>query len=142
MYVRFPFRVAAVASLWLAPLGFAQGPGATETLPPPSTALGPVATAAAVTIDPMPVNGPGGGFALNAPAMPPYAWPTYAPYNNYSRNAYPEQYPYAAFPYIGPFYPFPKVPLGYRAIRLEWEDGHWWYGRVATKKDYWSVRYW
>ena len=49
---------------------------------------------------------------------------------------------WAAFPYIGPFYPFPKVPLGYRAVKLEWEDGHWWYGRTQTKKDYWLVRYW
>src|SRR5207245_2788924 len=27
---------------------------------------------------------------LNPPKMPPYAWPTYAPYNNYSRVAYPQ----------------------------------------------------
>ena len=74
--------------------------------------------------------------------MPPYAWPAYAPYNNYSRVAYPNEYPQAAFPYIGPMYPFPKVTLGHRAIKLEWEDGHWWYGRTATKRDYWMVRYW
>ena len=74
--------------------------------------------------------------------MPPYAWPTYAPYNNYSRVAYPNAYPYAAFPYIGPMYPFPKVPLGYRAIS--------WNGKTATggtagprpSEDYWMVRYW
>ena len=81
-------------------------------------------------------------YDLNPPRMPPYAWPTYAPYNNYSRVAYPNEYPYSAFPYIGPMYPFPKVPLGYRAIKLEWENGHWWYGRTATKRDYWMVRYW
>jgi hypothetical protein len=93
-------------------------------------------------IDPMPIGGPGAGATLAPPAMPPYAWPTYAPYNNYSRVAYPEQYPQAAFPFIGPFYPFPKVPLGYRAIKLEWEDGHWFYGRTAVKHDWWTVRYW
>jgi hypothetical protein len=95
-------------------------------------------------VDPAPLNGPGmaAKVDLNPPTMPPYAWPTYAPYNNYSRVAYPEEYPHAAFPFIGPFYPFPKVPLGYRAIKLEWEDGHWWYGRTATRRDYWTVRYW
>ncbi len=153
MKVRLPFRIAAVAGLWLASLGFAQEPSslpvrqvrgqAPETLGPP-TGLAPAPVAAAGAIDPMPLNGPGpgAGLALNPPTMPPYAWPTYAPYNNYSRVAYPQEYPYAAFPYIGPMYPFPKVPLGFRAIKLEWEDGHWWYGRTATKRDYWSVRYW
>ena len=63
------------------------------------------------------------------PRLPPYAWPTYAPYNNYSRVAYPTAYPYNAFPFIGPYYPFPKVPLGWRKVQLEWEDGHWCYGR-------------
>jgi hypothetical protein len=150
--VRLPFRIAAVAGLWLSSLGFAQEPSslpvrqvraqAPETLAPP-TGLATAPVAAAGAIDPMPLNGPGGGgVAMNPPTMPPYAWPTYAPHNNYSRVAYPNEYPYAAFPYIGPMYPFPKVPLGFRAIKLEWEDGHWWYGRTATKRDYWMVRYW
>jgi hypothetical protein len=136
------FRLAAVAGLWLAPFALAQVPGE-SMLPPPQGGPVPMMGAGGPAVDPMPLNGGGGGgYALNPPTMPPYAWPTYAPYNNYSRVAYPNEYPYAAFPYIGPMYPFPKVPLGYRAIRLEWEDGHWWYGRVATHKDYWKVRYW
>jgi len=80
-------------------------------------------------------------YGMNAPKLPPYAWPTYAPHNNYSRVAYPEKYPYNAWPYIGPFYPFPKVPLGWRKVTLEWEDGHWFYGRIASPHDYWRVRY-
>lgn len=93
--------------------------------------------------DPMPI-GPStmGGFDAAPPRLPPYAWPTYAPHNNYSRVGYPTEYPPEAFPFMGPFYPFPKVPLGYRAIKLEWEDGHWWYGRNATKRDWWKIRYW
>src|SRR5205823_2990513 len=89
--------------------------------------------------DPAPIGMPatGGLYDSQPPRMPPYAWPTYAPYNNYSRVGYPTEYPQDAFPFIGPFYPFPKVPLGYRAIKLEWEDGHWYYGRTATKRDYW-----
>ncbi len=78
----------------------------------------------------------------NPPRMPPYAWPTYAPYNNYSRVAYPKLYPYNAWPYIGPMYPFPKVPLGWRSVSLTWEDGYWYYGRNATGHDWWRVRFW
>ena len=81
-------------------------------------------------------------YDLNPPQMPPYAWPTYAPYNNYSRVAYPEAYPYNAWPFIGPVYPFPKIPLGWRSVKLEWEDGHWWFRQTATGYDWWHIRYW
>jgi hypothetical protein len=81
-------------------------------------------------------------YDLNPPRMPPYAWPTYAPYNNYSRVAYPEAYPYNAWPFIGPCYPFPKVPLGWRSVKLQWEDGHWWFRQTATGHDWWHLRYW
>lgn len=92
-----------------------------------------------LSIMPMPVM-PNPSY--NPPPMPPYAWPTYAPYNNLSRVAYPELYPYEAWPFIGPMYPFPKVPPGWRAVTLRWQDGHWWYGRKATGHDWWRVRYW
>jgi hypothetical protein len=84
---------------------------------------------------------PPSAYDLNPPKMPPYAWPSYAPYNNYSRVAYPTVYPYEAFPYIGPVYPFPKVPLGWRKVKLEWEDGHWFISNVASQHDYWRLRY-
>jgi hypothetical protein len=51
-------------------------------------------------------------------------------------------YPYEAWPFIGPFYPFPRVPLGWRSVTLTWQDGHWWYGKNATGHDWWRVRYW
>jgi hypothetical protein len=110
-------------------------PGQPGMLPPPVG--NPI-------VDPIPVGQPGGAMMndLNPPKMPPYAWPTYAPYNNYSRVAYPSHYPYNAWPFIGPFYPFPKVPLGWRSVTLEWQDGHWYMGRNGTKHDYWRVRYW
>ena len=148
MTARFPFSLAAAASLCVASISFAQGPGGLEMLTPPNGVVAPPrgmvgpGPGALGAVDPMPLNGPGVAMALNPPTMPPYAWPTYAPYNNYSRVAYPNDYPYSAFPYIGPMYPVPKVPLGYRAIRLEWEDGHWWYGRISCKNDLWKVRYW
>lgn len=81
-------------------------------------------------------------YDLNPPRMPPYAWPTYAPYNNFSRVAYPTAYPYNAWPFIGPVYPFPKIPLGWRSVKLEWQDGHWWFSKLATKYDWWRLRYW
>jgi hypothetical protein len=90
---------------------------------------------------PSAMGGPAAG-SIPPPPLPPYAWPTYAPYNNFSRVAYPSLYPYQAFPFIGPMYPFPKVPLGWRSVQLRWMDGHWWYGRNATGHDWWRVRYW
>ncbi len=77
----------------------------------------------------------------NPPRMPPYAWPTYAPYNNYSRVATPLAYPYNSFPFIGPVYPFPKVPLGWRSVKLEWDDGYWWFSKTASRWDWWKLRY-
>jgi hypothetical protein len=95
-------------------------------------------------VEPMPLNGGGGmmPYDVAAPRMPPYAWPTYAPYNNYSRVAVPQLYPYKSWPFIGPCYPFPKIPLGWRKVSLEWRDGHWWYGQVGNSHDWWRLRYW
>lgn len=116
----------------------AQGPLAPQMIAavPPSAGV-PV-------VEPTPLGGAGvamGGAELQAPPLPPYAWPTYAPHNNLSRVAYPQAYPYNAFPFIGPFYPFPKVPPGWRKVVLEWEDGHWWLGRLQSPHDYWRVRF-
>lgn len=60
------------------------------------------------------------------PNMPNYAWPGYAAYPNYAALTYPQQYSPTAWPYIGPFYPYPQVPLGWRKVSLEWDDG-WWF---------------
>jgi hypothetical protein len=94
--------------------------------------------------EPMPVwqAPPPNPYDLNPPKMPPYAWPTYAPYNNYSRVAYPTNYPYNAWPYVGPIYPFPKIPPGWRKVSLEWQDGYWWYAPHANSHDWWVLRYW
>lgn len=59
------------------------------------------------------------------PNMPNYAWPSYAAYPNYAALSYPKQYSPTAWPYIGPFYPYPQVPLGWRSVKLEWHDGWW-----------------
>jgi hypothetical protein len=113
-----------------------------ETLPTPQNVPGPQGPNFVVEPAPVfqaPLPGP---YDLNPPKMPPYAWPTYAPYNNYSRVAYPELYPHSSWPFIGPLYPFPKVPLGWRSVKLEWQDGHWWLSRYATPHDWWLLKYW
>ena len=107
--------------------------------PVPPTPLAPVM---GPVVEPAPVGLPGQiSPDMQAPPLPPYAWPTYAPYNNASRIAYPQAYPYNAFPFIGPYYPFPKVPLGWRKVTLEWEDGHWYLGRNSAPHDYWRVKF-
>ena len=78
---------------------------------------------------PMAAPGVGGGAApmrCDQPSMPGYAWPSYAAYPNYAAVTYPKQYSPTAWPYIGPFYPYPQVPLGWRKVTLEWDDG-WWF---------------
>ncbi|MFH1922361.1 MAG: BON domain-containing protein [Planctomycetota bacterium] len=70
----------------------------------------------------------GGGVApaqYDQPYMPNYTWPSYAAYPNYAALTYPKQYSPTAWPYIGPFYPYPQVPLGWRKVSLEWHDGWW-----------------
>src|SRR5262249_39783468 len=118
------------------PYGMVSQASADQTLPPP------LAPAPLYPTPPAPTPRRPPPHAPPPPRLPPYAWPTYAPYNNFSRVGYPLNYPSNAFPFIGPFYPFPKVPLGWRSVTLEWQDGHWWMGRNATKYDYWRVRYW
>ncbi len=109
----------------------------------PGVVPGPVPYQQGGFQDPTPIGpgGPGANIATQPPPMPPYAWPTFAPYNNYSRIAYPLYYPYDAWPYIGPQYPFPKVPLGWRSVNLTWQDGHWYFHRTATGHDWWRIRY-
>ena len=78
----------------------------------------------------------GGHMMYNQPNVPEYAWPTYAQYDNYAAVTYPGQYDASAFPYIGPFYPYPQVPLNWRQSTLEWKDGTW-NLRFSTKTDKW-----
>lgn len=59
------------------------------------------------------------------PTLPGYAWPAYAAYPNYAALQYPKQYSPAAWPYVGPFYPYPQVPLGWRKVTMEWNKGWW-----------------
>jgi hypothetical protein len=71
-------------------------------------------------------GGMGGAVNYDQAQMPGYAWPSYASSPNYAALSYPKQYSPSAWPYIGPFYPYPQVPLGWRKVALEWDDG-WWF---------------
>jgi len=80
---------------------------------------------------PLPMGGTGVGMPpipgrADGPNMPNYAWPSYAASPNVAAVQYPTQYSPTAWPYIGPFYPYPQVPLGWRRVSLEWDDGWWW----------------
>lgn len=71
---------------------------------------------------------PGAGASqavYNSPNMPDHSWPSYAQYPNSAAVTYPTQYSASAWPYIGPFYPYPQVPLGWRDATLRWDDGQW-----------------
>lgn len=74
----------------------------------------------------MPPSGVGASpVSYNNPHLPSHAWPAYAQYPNSAAVTYPTQYSASAWPYIGPFYPYPQVPLGWREASLEWDDGYW-----------------
>lgn len=85
--------------------------------------------------DPSQMMGPPPGYGMpaanashmmyNNPHLPDHAWPSYASYPNSAQVTYPKEYSASAWPYIGPFYPYPQVPLGWRQAQLEWDDGHW-----------------
>ena len=96
--------------------GLAMGPAA-----------GPAATAPAYD-GPLPEGAAGmtGPAQAYQSGQPNYAWPSYAPPGNFSAVGYPTAYPWQAFPNIGPFYPYPEVPLDWRAVTLRWDDGIWW----------------
>jgi len=70
-------------------------------------------------------GGTAGAPRYDQPNMPCHAWPSYAAYPNYAAVTYPRQYSPSAWPFIGPFYPYPQVPLGWRKVTLEWDDGWW-----------------
>jgi hypothetical protein len=105
------------------------GPAVAEPVPPAPATI-PVAPSG-VPGGPVPMysTGVAGGPAptrYDQPCMPNYAWPSYAAYPNYAALTYPKQYSPTAWPYIGPFYPYPQVPLGWRKVTLQWDDG-WWF---------------
>jgi len=89
--------------------------------------MGPGGQMMAPGMHPMMAHGGHGGshMAYDQPNLPAHSWPTYAAYPNSAAVSYPTEYSASAWPYIGPFYPYPQVPLGWRQVQLEWDDGNW-----------------
>jgi hypothetical protein len=113
--------------------GIEPGPIGGQPMPSPEPARVAYAGAAPAQLAPVPQPAPGGAYPVsmgghavyNQPNLPETAWPTYAQHPNYAAVTYPSQYSASAWPYIGPFYPYPQVPLGWRKASLEWDDGYW-----------------
>jgi hypothetical protein len=109
----------------------AQQAAGYKQLPPAQLAAGAPAQPMPGYGRPLPAYQPGMGGQVaratyNQANMPNYAWPSYAASPNYAAISYPKQYSASAWPFIGPFYPYPQVPLGWRRVALEWDDG-WWF---------------
>ncbi|MGQ9576239.1 MAG: BON domain-containing protein [Thermoguttaceae bacterium] len=104
-------------------------PAPASNVPLPIAQTGVPMPLAGLAAQPAPSPGalPAGASAVryDQPNLPQYAWPGYAAYPNYAAVTYPKQYSPTAWPYIGPFYPYPQVPLGWRKVTLEWHDGWW-----------------
>lgn len=135
-------EIRSAATPAVAPVAYApQEPNSVATVPaqamPQAAQAMPQAGAYGAPMPmggPVPMGGQGGGMApmMDHPNMPGHAWPAYAAYPNYAGVTYPGQYSAAAWPYIGPFYPYPQVPLGWRKVQLEWKNG-WWYLDFKTR---------
>ncbi|MBI3862181.1 MAG: BON domain-containing protein [Planctomycetia bacterium] len=74
-----------------------------------------------------PPNGPNNAWAGSAQS-PNYGGVGYGSQQgaaNYAGVGYGSQQAASAWPYAGPFYPYPQIPLGWRKASLEWDDGYW-----------------
>ncbi len=112
------------------PMGYPRQPIQQVAYPGMAMMAAPMAMAQMPGAGPAVAHYPSGGRAVaparyDHPRMPGYAWPSYASHPNYAAVTYPKQYSPTAWPYIGPFYPYPQVPLGWRKVTLEWDDGWW-----------------
>jgi osmotically-inducible protein OsmY len=131
MIIRKPasFQIASVTQAPIAAPEPAFGVETAPVAPRPALVAQAAAMTAPVASAPMQMMATPSGIAqarYEQPNLPAYAWPSYAAAPNYGQVNYPKQYSASAWPYIGPFYPYPQVPLGWRKVSLEWTDG-WWF---------------
>jgi hypothetical protein len=127
-----------------APVAFAPARPASAQIadpaaaPAPAGAPGMPAYGGGVPVSPVAFGG-GTGVRYDHPHLPAYSWPSYAAYPNYGAVTYPKTYSPTVWPYIGPFYPYPQVPLGWRKVTLEWDDG-WWQLDFQDQSRPWKMR--
>ncbi len=133
--------IAAMVPQVLRPQGPLNAPNLAQV---PLAMAGALVAAPAAMLGAAPGQGPGPGQMASSqmgvsraryeqPQVPNHAWPTYAAHPNYAAVTYPKQYSASAWPYIGPFYPYPQVPLGWRKVTLEWDDG-WWFLDFSSRR--------
>ena len=126
----------------IAPVAYQPAPAAGQPPMPPGQPQ-PFAGGRPVALMPQSYGHPGAGAShavYNSPNLPDHAWPSYASHPNYAQVTYPKQYSASAWPYIGPFYPYPQIPMGWRQVQLEWDDGSWNLNfRPRTDKWWWFM---
>jgi len=146
---RQPIRQVQYDQSMAAQMGAGGPPAGQMGIPPtgngPSGGY-PINPASMMQGGPGPVNGmpmsASNPVMYDQPNLPEHAWPAYASYPNYAAVSYPKQYSASAWPYIGPFYPYPQVPLGWRKVQLEWDDGYWQLNfRPRTERWWWFMNY-
>ena len=102
------------------------------SVPPPAAPVpAPSAAAAGPPVEPLPLYAALQPVAFTEPACCPRP-----------QMACPPAPPCNLGTPIGPAYPFPKIPLGWGSVKLQWQDGYWWLGKTATQHDWWRFRYW
>lgn len=104
-----------------APAGYPASYGVPQNYLPAAYQQGPAMPTSAYGMP----GGAASNAVHNSPNLPPHAFPSYGAYPNYSAVTYPKEYGASAWPYIGPFYPYPQVPMGWRKSSLTWDDGSW-----------------
>ena len=72
---------------------------------------------------------------------PDYAQSPYVQSPNYAAASYPVQSSATAWPYMGPFHPYPQCPLGWRKVTLQWDAGLWTLDFGTSRKHWWNTPY-
>ena len=128
-------HAAPAATMQRSPARMVPVPYRRSAMPQPYAPASMQGYAGGAPGQPMPMQTAGGAYGAprhDQPNLPNYAWPGYAAAPNYAALSYPKQYSPSAWPFIGPFYPYPQVPLNWRKVTLQWDDG-WWFLDYSSK---------
>lgn len=88
---------------------------------------------------PIGTTGPMSSAPAGSPVYaPPAAAASYGQYPNYYAATYPAQSAAAAWPYMGPFHPYPQCPLGWRKVSMQWDEGLWTIDFGSRKRHWWQ----
>ena len=116
MPVPYARTAGGTPGAWIQPANFSQAQYCPDGSCMPGGGTMHPAGMGPAPMGPRPPMARGAAVSYDNPQMPGYAWPSYAASPNYAALTYPKQYSASAWPYIGPFYPYPQVPLGWRKV--------------------------